>query len=67
MLLGLKGEVVNLSNGAVRAHIEGNADRVKQMLHLLNEGPSLARVDRVDVSPTDPTGKYETFEVGLAR
>ncbi len=66
MLLGLRGEVSNLPNGSVRAHIEGNEDRVKQMLHLINEGPSLARVDQVDVSHVDPTGKYQTFEVGLS-
>ncbi len=67
MLLGLKGEVSNLPNGSVKAHIEGASDRVKQMLHLIKEGPSLARVDQVEVSSTDPTGKFKSFEVGLIR
>ena len=67
MLLGLKGKVANLPNGTVKAHIEGTHERVKQMLHLIEQGPSLARVDQVVVSPVDPTGQYKTFEVGLVR
>ena len=67
MLLGLTGEVKNLPNGSVRAHIEGNDKRVNQMLQLIQSGPSLARVDQVIVSPQDPSGKYKTFEVGLSR
>ncbi len=67
MLLGLKGEVSNLPDGAVKAHIEGSSERVKQMLHLIKQGPSLARVENIVVSPMKPTGQYKTFEVRLSR
>lgn len=65
MLLGLKGEVKNLSDGSVKAHIEGAADRLKQMIHLLGVGPSLALVDDIQVAPVEPSGRYNTFEVAL--
>lgn len=67
MLLGLKGEVSNLPDGAVKAHIEGSSERVKQLLHLIKQGPSLARVEKIVVSPSQPTGRYKTFEIGLSR
>ncbi|CAN0482315.1 unnamed protein product [Laminaria digitata] len=67
MLLGLKGEVSNLPDGAVKAHLEGSSERVKQMLHLIKKGPSLARVDQIVVSPVNAMGRYKTFEIGLAR
>ena len=66
MLLGVKGEVSNLPNGAVKAHFEGSSERVKQMLHLIKQGPSLARVDKIVVSPLTPTGQYTSFEVGMS-
>lgn len=65
MLLGLRGTVSNLPDGTVKAYIEGNKSRVQQMIHLLKEGPSLARVERVDVFSTRPLGQYRTFEVGF--
>ena len=65
MLLELKGEVKNLSDGSVKAHIEGTADRVKQMIHLLGVGPSLAMVDDIQVASVEPSGRYNTFEVAF--
>jgi acylphosphatase len=66
MLLGLRGEIANQSDGTVKAHIEGNSDRLSQMLHLLQVGPSLARVEDIDIDPVEPSGRYRTFEVSLA-
>ena len=40
---------------------------VQDQIQLIKEGPSLARVDHIDVSPASSTGKYKSFEVGLAR
>ena len=66
MLLGLRGVVFNQPDGSVNAYIEGDPFRAQQMLHLLNDGPSLARVEEVDVTPVEPRGDYKTFEVTLA-
>ena len=65
MLLGLCGKVSNEADGTVKAYIEGDRKRIQQMLHLLGEGPSLARVETVSSTPLKPSGRYRTFEVGL--
>lgn len=65
MLLELRGEVANRSDGSVKAYIEGDKDRLQQMIHLLNEGPSLARVEDVAVTPVEPQGTHRTFEVSF--
>ena len=67
LLLELTGEVMNLADGTVKAHIEGKQERVNQLLKLIQHGPSLARVDQVVVSPLDPKGKFNSFNVGLSR
>ena len=66
MLLELKGEVANSPDGSVKAYIEGDDKRLKQMIHLLNEGPSLARVEEVAVTPVEPKGKYRSFDVSFS-
>jgi acylphosphatase len=65
MLLGLRGEVSNQTDGTVRAYIEGDRNRIEQMVHLLQEGPSLARVEQVEVEAAKPLGRHHTFEVGF--
>ena len=65
MLLEIKGEVANLPDGSVKAYIEGDQERVEQMLHLLNEGPSLARVEELAVTTVEPQGKHRSFEVNF--
>ena len=66
MLLGLRGAVSNQPDGTVKAYIEGDRLRVEQMLHLIHQGPMLSRVDRVDVEERKPSGRFQTFEVGLS-
>ena len=65
MLLEIRGEVANLPDGSVKAYIEGDRNRVEQMLHLLNEGPSLARVEELAVTSVEPQGKHRSFVVNF--
>ena len=51
--LGLTGWVRNRSDGAVEALIVGDEDAVGQMIEACRRGPSLARVDEIDVEPVD--------------
>ena len=51
--LGLTGWVRNRSDGAVEALIVGEEDAVGQMIEACRRGPSLARVDSIDVDPVD--------------
>lgn len=45
--VGVRGWVRNLHDGAVEAHVEGEAEAVARMRTLLQEGPATARVDRI--------------------
>ncbi len=51
--LGLTGWVRNRRDGAVEALIVGEEGAVGQMIEACRRGPSLARVDEIDVDPVD--------------
>ncbi|HVV43098.1 MAG TPA: acylphosphatase [Nitrobacter sp.] len=52
--LGLTGWVRNRRDGAVEAVFAGPADVVAEMIGRCRQGPSSARVDRVDDLPSAP-------------
>ncbi|MBU8876319.1 acylphosphatase [Reyranella sp. MMS21-HV4-11] len=51
--LGLKGWVRNRSDGSVEALVVGEDDAVGKMIEACRRGPTLAKVDAVDVEPVD--------------
>jgi len=51
--LGLSGWVRNRSDGSVEALVAGDDDAVGRMIEACRHGPTLARVDAVDVEPVD--------------
>jgi acylphosphatase len=51
--LGLTGWVRNRRDGAVEALIVGDESAVGEMIEACRRGPSLARVDEIDVDPVD--------------
>ena len=53
LALGLTGWVRNRTDGAVEALIVGEEDAVGQMIEACRRGPSLARVDSIDIDPVD--------------
>ena len=53
LALGLTGWVRNRRDGVVEALIVGEEDAVGQMIEACRRGPSLARVDSIDVDPVD--------------
>jgi acylphosphatase len=61
--IGLSGTVRNLDDGTVEAVLEGPNPRVRRMLELLHEGPSHARVERVDVEYGAATGTLPAMMV----
>jgi acylphosphatase len=60
---GLSGTVRNLDDGSLEAVLEGPAAAVQRMIDLLHEGPSHARVERVDVEYGTPTGTLPAMMV----
>jgi acylphosphatase len=62
--LGLKGYVKNLSGGAsVEVWAEGEKTKLDELVKYLKDGPSRARVDRVDVEWSDYRGRFDDFRV----
>ncbi len=62
--LGLRGYVRNLPDiRSVEVVAEGDRASLEQLLDYLREGPRGARVDGLDVSWGEPTGRHTTFGV----
>ena len=53
--LGLSGWVRNRRGGTVEMIVAGSDEAVARMIERAREGPSAARVDRVEVEETDET------------
>ena len=51
--LGLSGWVRNRTDGAVEALIVGDDNAVGEMIDACRRGPTMARVDNVDIEPVD--------------
>ena len=60
--LGVTGWVRNRRDGAVEAHVEGDADAVGQLVRWCREGPSSADVEDLRVTEVEPEG-FDGFEV----
>lgn len=59
--LGLGGHVCNRPDGSVETHARGSVEALSEFERLLHEGPSLARVDRVERIPPDSRTPTDTF------
>ena len=61
--LGLKGWVRNLPDGKVEIVAEGPDDKLEQLIRWAHRGPSLARVNDVEVQYEEATGEFIGFNV----
>ena len=62
--LGLKGYVRNLPHmEAVELEAEGEREKLEKLLSCVKAGPPGARVDSVDVTWSEYTGKYRGFHI----
>lgn len=59
----LTGYAVNLPDGRVKIRAEGDLEAIEQFVRDLEQGPPLARVDRVDVSSVPFSGRYGEFGI----
>lgn len=61
--LGIVGEVKNLSDGTVEVIAEGKKEALDAYITQLKEGPTLARIDCVNVSWQQPTRRFTDFDI----
>ena len=61
--LGLTGYVRNAPDGSVHMLVEGEREKIEQLLDALRVGPSAAVVESVDAEWHAPSGEFERFEV----
>lgn len=64
--LHIKGWVRNLKDGRVEVMAEGEKENIEDLIGHLKQGPSLARVDNVEVSWEDYTGEFGDFKIVYA-
>jgi acylphosphatase len=61
--LDLRGWVRNNDDGSVEVVAEGERAALEQLKRALDEGPRMARVDRVDVEWSAATGTLQAFDL----
>lgn len=61
--LNLKGFARNENDGSVYLEAEGEEGALNKLLEWCKKGPPLARVERVEFSWAEPTGKFSEFEI----
>ena len=61
--LGLRGWVRNNDDGSVELVAEGGRDQLEELKRALQEGPRMARVDRVETQWSAATGNLRGFEL----
>ena len=59
--LGLTGFAKNLIDGTVEIVIEGPKEKVKEFTEWVSKGPSLARVESVEMEEEEYSGEFEDF------
>jgi acylphosphatase len=63
VVLGLRGYVRNLRNGAVEVVVEGPRPTLEAFVRILERGPSAADVERVETSWSDADGSFSGFHI----
>ena len=61
-VLDIKGWVKNLTDGRVEVVIQGDKNKVKQMIEKLKTGPSYARVDNIEIKDQE-LEDFNSFDI----
>ena len=61
--VGVKGWVLNRSDGRVEAVFEGEEAAVRKMIEFCKRGPPGAKVVKVDINWGDYTGEFREFKI----
>ena len=61
--LAITGWVRNLRDGRVEAMAEGDKEKIEDLISQLKQGPSLARLENVEVEWEEYTGEFRDFSI----
>ena len=61
--LGLKGFVRNLQDGRVEIVVEGEEERIRELIRNVEKGPPLARVDKLSIEWEEYKGEFKDFRI----
>jgi len=61
--LGVKGWVKNLTDGRVEIMVEGEKEKVEELVEWSRKGPLIARVDGIEIKEEEYKGKFDSFEI----
>ena len=61
--LGLTGWVKNTDNGQVEAVFEGEDEKLDEIINWCHKGPSLSKVEKVDIKKQKPTNAFDDFSI----
>lgn len=61
--LGITGWVKNLANGRVEALIEGEKDKVNELIEWTKKGSIFSRVDGVDIAWEEYQAEFDDFKI----
>ena len=62
-IIGVTGWVRNTENGKVEVMVEGEKEKVEQLIKWLRKGPPLAKVEKLDIEWQQYKGEFEDFKI----
>jgi len=62
-IIGVTGWVRNKEDGFVEAQIQGEEEKVKQIIDLVKKGPPVSHVSEVEVFWQEPKEIFDQFEI----
>ncbi|MBU1148536.1 acylphosphatase [Patescibacteria group bacterium] len=61
--LKLTGQVKNTSEGSVFIEVEGDQDKLEDMVEWINKNPGFSKVTSIEDHWSDATGKFDDFSI----
>jgi len=61
--LGIVGWVRNLADGRVEAILEGEKEKIDELIDWAKQGPTFAKVDNLEILTEEYQGEFQNFEV----
>ncbi|AEA46767.1 acylphosphatase [Archaeoglobus veneficus] len=61
--MGVKGYVMNLSDGRVYIVAEGSEEQLEKFISTVRQGPLHAIVKGIEISEGEATGEFEDFKI----